>query len=199
MINTIQRGDALEILKQMPSEFIDCLITSPPYYSLRSYLPENHPDKNKELGLEPTFTGYIKKLCTIFDEAKRVLKEEGTCWINLGDSYASIGATGGDIDNDEGMGINRGRSRIKKGEYPEKCLLMNPERIALELINQGWILRNKIIWHKKNAMPSSVLDRWTNKYEVVYFFTKSGIIFFSAFLKCSKKVGGEIFISLASF
>lgn len=171
-INKIIQGDSFEILKTLPPESVDCVITSPPYWALRDYGVEG------QLGLEPTFQEFIKKLCDIFDEVKRVLKKEGTCWINLGDTYASLGKTGGDIDTDEGMDINRGRGRIEKGSYREKCLVMIPERFALEMIERQWILRNKIIWHKKNGMPSSVVDRLNNKYEVVYFFTKNPKYYF---------------------
>jgi len=163
--NHIYNGDALEILKTFPDESIDCVVTSPPYWALRDYGVEG------QLGLEPTFQEYVDKLCTIFDEVKRVLRKTGTVWVNLGDTYS--GNKEGKTDNkvsdylkDNSQGIS------KKATITEKCLCQIPSRFAIEMCNRGWILRNTIIWHKKNAMPSSVLDRFTNKYEQVFLFTK---------------------------
>ena len=172
-INQIICGSALDILKTLPDECIDSCITSPPYFNLRDYCIEG------QIGLEPTYQEFIFKLCDIFDEVKRVLKKTGTCFVNLGDSYASIGKTSGDIDGDEGMDIERGRSRIKKGTYPEKCLILIPERFAIEMINRGWILRNKIPWIKPNAMPESVQDRWKKAHEYIFFFVKSKSYYFN--------------------
>lgn len=167
-LNKIIQGDSLEVLKTLPNESVDCAITSPPYWALRDYGVEG------QLGLEPTFQEYITKLCDIFDEVKRVLKKEGTCWVNLGDTYGT------------GSGKDENRKYSKQGTMKswldgkpsfkgyEKSLLMIPERFAIEMMNRGWKVRNKIIWHKKNAMPSSVCDRLSNKYELVYFFVKSG-------------------------
>ena len=148
-INKIIQGDALEVLKILPDESVDCMITSPPYWALRDYGVEG------QLGLEPTFQEYISKLCGVFDEVKRVLKKEGTCWVNLGDTYGGTGA----------------------GQY-KKCLLQIPSRFTIAMTERGWILRNTIIWHKKNAMPSSVLDRFSNKYEQVFFFVKNRKYYF---------------------
>jgi site-specific DNA-methyltransferase (adenine-specific) len=103
------------------------------------------------LGLEPTFNLFIKHLCDIFDEVKRVSKDEGTCWVNLGDTYASTSS----------------------GNYPQKSLCMIPFRFAIEMVNRGWILRNTIIWRKPNCMPSSAKDRFTVDFEYVFYFVKS--------------------------
>lgn len=141
------------------------MITSPPYYALRDY----HCDG--QLGSEETYQEYLSKLLTIFDEVKRVVKEEGTIWVNLGDTYASNGSDRFDIKKYGGKeGLHCGRGRTK--EYPSKCLFMIPERFAIEMINRGWILRNEIIWHKPNCMPSSVKDRFTVDFEKVFFFVK---------------------------
>lgn len=169
--NKIVCGDSLEVLKTLPSESIDCAITSPPYWALRDYGVAG------QLGLEPTFQEYITKLCDMFDELKRVLKKEGTCWVNLGDTYSGNkeGKTDNKVSNylkDTSTGIH------KKATITEKCLCQIPSRFAIEMTNRGWILRNTIIWYKKNAMPSSVLDRLTNKYEQVFFFTKDKKYYF---------------------
>lgn len=165
-INKIYHGDSLEVMKTFSDESIDCVITSPPYWALRDYGVAG------QLGLEPTFQEYITKLCTIFDEVKRVLKKEGTCWVNLGDTYS--GNKEGKTDNkvsdylkDTSVGIH------KKATITEKCLCQIPSRFAIEMTNRGWILRNEIIWHKPNCMPSSVKDRFTVDFEHVYFFVKS--------------------------
>lgn len=125
-----------------------------------------------QLGLEPTFQEYITKLCDIFDEVKRVLKKDGTCWVNMGDTYS--GNKEGKTDNkasdylkDTSKGIH------KKATIQEKCLCQIPSRFAIEMTNRGWTLRNKIIWHKPNCMPSSVKDRFTVDFEEVFFFVKS--------------------------
>ncbi len=137
---------------------------------------------DKQLGLESTFDEYINKLCGIFDEVKRVLRKDGTCWVNLGDSYAgNMGKKSGWTDNKLGFGKEEA---IKKGvcltkdtkiihQLPQKCLVGIPARFQLEMVNRGWILRNVIIWHKPNCMPSSAKDRFTIDFEYVFFFVKN--------------------------
>lgn len=169
--NTIINGDALLELKKLPSESVDMVITSPPYWNLRDY------NVDGQLGLEPTFYEYISKLCDIFDDVKRVLKKEGTCWVNLGDTYS--GNKEGKTDNKVSQYLQDTSTNIhKKATITEKCLCQIPSRFGIEMANRGWILRNTIIWHKKNAMPSSVLDRFTNKYEQVFFFVKNKRYYF---------------------
>lgn len=132
-----------------------------------------------QLGLEPDFGEYTKHLLSIFDEIKRVLKKDGTCWVNIGDTYGGSGL-GISI-----KGHNKGKNSILpndmsylpksvhiKGRW-SKCLLAIPERFALGMIDRGWILRNKIIWHKPNHMPTSVKDRFANSWEYLFFFSKS--------------------------
>jgi len=132
------------------------------------------------LGLEPTFDLYIKHLCDIFDEVKRVLKKTGTCWVNMGDTYNSHFAKSKNVGGFDGKQMRKNQaysnSRIigKRGvELPDKCLLQIPSRFAIEMCNRGWILRNVVIWHKPNCMPSSVKDRFTVNWEYVFFFVKS--------------------------
>jgi DNA modification methylase len=173
IINKVICGDALKELKKLPDESIDCCITSPPYFNLRDYQVEG------QIGLEETYQEYIAKLIAVFNEVKRVFKKKGTCFVNLGDSYSSIGKLCGDFtreDNNkkwEKHDSNRGRSRIQKGSYPEKCLIMIPERFTISMIDRNWILRNKLIWVKPNAMPESVQDRWKKAHEYIFFFVKN--------------------------
>src|SRR3990167_5278449 len=171
-LNRIIQGDALEELKKLPSESVNSVITSPPYFALRDY------GMKGQIGMEATYQEFLKKLVYVFNEVKRVLKKDGTCFVNLGDSYASLGKVGGDIDDDSGMDIERGRSRIKKGSYAEKCLMLIPHRFAIAMIDSGWILRNTLPWIKPNAMPESVQDRWKKAHEYIFFFTKSKKYFF---------------------
>jgi DNA modification methylase len=143
LINQIVEGNALDILKQIPSNFIDCVITSPPYYKLRDYKVAG------QLGQENTVWEYISQLIKVFSEIKRVLKDTGSCWINIGDSYNE-----------------------------HKNLRLIPQRFVIAMVDNGWICRNQIIWHKPNAMPTSIKDRFTVDYEPFYFFTKSGRYYF---------------------
>jgi len=136
---------------------------------------------DKQLGLEATFDEYINKLCNIFDEVKRVLRDDGTCWVNLGDSYNNSGWANRETRLDKKLyskvqGTHSGRG----GQigYPDKCLGLIPMRFALEMVNRGWILRNTIIWHKPNCMPSSVKDRFTADFEYIFFFSKKKKYYF---------------------
>jgi len=125
------------------------------------------------LGLEPTFELYIKHLCDIFDEGKRVLRDDGTCWVNLGDTYWGGGQGGTNYGGKEVVKESN-YGHIAKGRiYKTKSLCLIPQRFAIEMINRGWILRNTIIWHKPNCMPSSARNRFTVDFEYLYFFTKS--------------------------
>ncbi len=171
MKNKILQGDALEVLKTLPDESIDCLMTSPPYWALRDYGIVG------QLGLEPTIEEYVKKLCDIFDEVKRVLKKTGTCWVNLGDTYGGTGPKNDYISPKYKKGLDNGFKRPNSKLMP-KSLCMVPFRFAIEMGNRGWILRNNIIWHKPNAMPSSVDDRFTVDFEYLFFFSKSKKYYF---------------------
>lgn len=135
-----------------------------------------------QLGLEPTFDLYIKHLCDIFDEVKRVLRKDGTCFVNLGDSYSgNMGKRNGYTDNKLGFekqeAIDKGvcLTNEKKFNYSlgEKNLCNIPARFSIEMQNRGWILRNELIWYKRNCMPSSVKDRFTVDFEKIFFFTKN--------------------------
>jgi len=143
LLNKIIQGDSVEILKQIPDESIDCMITSPPYFGLRHYLPKNHPDKKKEIGNEETPEEYVDRLMSVFTECKRVLKKSGTLWLNIGDTKE------------------------------DKSFIGIPELLMFALKKESLYLRSKIIWFKPNAMPSSIKDAFTPKWEYIYFFTKS--------------------------
>ena len=176
-MNKIICGDSLEIMKQMPDESVDMAITSPPYWGLRDY--GTGPD---QLGLEPTPEMYIEHLTEIFNEVKRVLKKEGTLWIVIGDTYASGGGKATEQSFVRGTGRTQNHPdyspKAKLRQSMPKCLLMVPERLAWSLIQNGWILRNKIIWYKPNAMPSSVTDRFSNRWEYIFLFSKSQKYYF---------------------
>jgi DNA modification methylase len=205
--NSILQGDALAGLRTLPDESVDMCMTSPPYWALRDYgtdpliwdgnptcqhewehtrtrmhngrgdcqkgakysEQEPIPDKRVSyascvkcrawkgsLGLEPTPELYTKHLCDIFDQVKRVLAPYGSCWVNLGDTYAG------------------------------KSLCEIPDRFAIEMSNRGWVHRNKLVWHKTNAMPESCKDRFTRDFEEVHFFTKSPKHFFRQQLVVAK-------------
>lgn len=179
-INEIIQGDYLEKLRMLPNNSIDCVITSPPYWNLRDYNVEG------QLGLEPTFEEFVTKLCDVFDEVKRVLKPTGSCYVNIGDTYANTttggqGLTGG-IDKSTLSSTMQpaGTTPTKRAKQsiPAKSLCQIPSRFAIEMSNRGWLLRNEIVWHKTNCMPESVTDRYTNDHEKVFFFTKSPKYYF---------------------
>ncbi len=173
MKNKILQGDSLEVLKTLESESINCVITSPPYFNLRDYGVEG------QIGLEKTWQEYIKKLIDIFDEVKRVLKKEGTCFVNLGDTYATISGGSKQLakGNKKQYGLinhdNRFGTEQNKPKHLHKSLMMIPERFAIAMIEEKWILRNKLVWIKRNAMPESVQDRWKKAHEYIFFFTKN--------------------------
>ena len=163
--DTILQGDSLEVLKTFPDESVDCVITSPPYWALRDYGVDG------QLGQEKTFQEYINKLCDIFNEVKRVLKDSGTCWVNIGDTYGGTGDKKDSTDPKYKQGRN-GQSIAINKSATAKSLCQIPSRFAIEMTDRGWILRNRLIWHKPNAMPSSAKDRFTVDYEDVFFFVK---------------------------
>jgi DNA modification methylase len=164
----------------MPDKSIDSVITSPPYWQLRDY------GYDGQWGLEPTFQEYLEHLWQLMDEIYRVLKDEGTCWINLGDSFSTQSGTnaalakGKDYQSDLTYIRNRGESGkiLKPKNLPNKCLLLIPHRFAIGCIDKGWILRNDIIWAKQNGMPESVTDRFTKKHEYIFFMVKSEKYYF---------------------
>jgi len=177
-IDQIICSNNLDILKTLPNESINCCITSPPYWALRDYGVDG------QLGLEPTFQEYLDKLIAIFDEVKRVLRKDGTCWVVLGDTYSGSGCGTNDYRTEKSKSIQgkgKNRNLYKTGGIAQKItnvvqaksLLQIPSRFAILMVDHGWILRNEIIWYKPNAMPSSVKDRFTVDFEKVFFFVKN--------------------------
>lgn len=148
--NTILLGDATERLHQLSGRSIDCVVTSPPYYLLRDY---GSPD---QIGLEPTVDVFVERLTSVLDQLARVLKPTGSLWLNLGDSY----------------------SRDHRYGAMPKGLLLAPERVALAMTERGWVLRNKVIWHKTNPMPSPVTDRLNTTWEYLFHFVRSPTYFY---------------------
>jgi DNA modification methylase len=168
---TLLLGDTLDVLRTMPDTSVDCCVTSPPYYGLRDY------GVNGQYGLEPTVAEYVETMRAVFAEVRRVLADDGTLWLNLGDSYAT-GPTGTRKSSGLQGAPNSTTTTAGMGDktrcgVPEKNLLMVPERTALALQDDGWILRNKIVWDRPNAMPESVTDRLSTRYEHVFLFSRS--------------------------
>lgn len=169
-LNTIYQGDCLEILKTFPDESINCVVTSPPYWGLRDY------GHNGQLGLEKSPELYVEKLATLFFEIKRILKNDGSLWLNLGDCYAGSGGMGSFVDNKAKKGMQTIKQYVRNkpinGLKP-KDLIGIPWRVAFALQESGWYLRSDIIWHKPNPMPESVKDRPTKAHEYIFLLTKN--------------------------
>ena len=179
-INKIYNEDCLETLRRMPDCFIDNCVTSPPYYGLRDY---GHPDQS---GIEETPEQYVQKLVEVFREVRRVLRKDGTLWLNLGDSYA--GGGGGNynksgISQAGGQHITNVRNKeswLQSVNLKPKDLIGIPWRVAFALQSDGWWLRQDIIWHKPNPMPESVTDRCTKAHEYIFLLTKSAKYWYDA-------------------
>jgi site-specific DNA-methyltransferase (adenine-specific) len=164
--STIFEGDTLRVLDILPSESIQCAITSPPYWGLRDY------DIDGQIGLESTLPEYINRLVAAFREVRRVLKPDGLFWLNIGDGYTSGNRKWRAPDKK-----NRARAMKVRPDTPDglkpKDLLGVPWRLALALQEDGWFLRSDIIWNKPNAMPESVKDRPNRCHEYLFMFSKS--------------------------
>lgn len=158
-------GDAKLALQRLPSSSVQCIITSPPYWGLRDYGIEG------QIGLEETLPQYLDKLVSVFAEAKRVLRDDGVFWLNIGDGYTSGNRTYRAPDKKNPARAMNTRPSTPEGLKP-KDLLGIPWRLAFALQDDGWYLRNDIIWNKPNAMPESVKDRPTRSHEYIFMFTK---------------------------
>lgn len=162
----VLEGDAHLALGRLPSESVQCVVTSPPYWGLRDYGIAG------QIGLEPTLAGFIQSLTIVFAEVKRVLKPDGVLWLNIGDGYTS-GNRGWRAPDKK----NPNRAMNVRPDNPaglkDKDLLGVPWRLALALQDNGWFLRSDIVWHKPNAMPESVRDRPTRAHEYLFMLTKS--------------------------
>ena len=198
---TLLLGDALAVAAEMADDSVDCIVTSPPYFGLRDYGTEG------QYGLESSPAEYVETMRRLFAELRRVLADDGTLWLNLGDSYSrnpmkgGSGTPNGRNEAKHGYPVEsarelrkrawregaaradgllredgssrRNRNGCMNGDLPEKNLLGIPWRVAFALQDDGWILRNAIIWRKPNAMPESVTDRLSGRYEMVFMFSKS--------------------------
>lgn len=176
-------GDCIEVIKTMPANSIDCCVTSPPYFCLRNYNIEG------QIGLEETPKAYVDKMVQLFREVRRVLKDEGTLWLNLGDSYVSkpTGSLGNHTGKDFGFtgGHKHQEAASKRPDKTgfglcEKNLIGIPWLVAFALQSDGWILRQDIIWEKKNPMPESVKDRCTKAHEYIFLFSKQQKYYFDS-------------------
>jgi DNA modification methylase len=173
---SIYNGHALEVLRSVESESVQCCVTSPPYWGLRNYNVEG------QIGLEETPELYTSRMVSVFHEVLRILKPNGTCWVNLGDSYASswpcrrVSRIGnGSLPNGK-----RKQRPPRLGRLKEKDLVGIPWRVAFALQSDGWYLRSDIIWNKPNPMPESVTDRPTKAHEYIFLLSKSKKYFYDA-------------------
>ena len=174
-LNKIHQGHCLDILKQFPSSSVNTVVTSPPYWGLRDYGVEG------QIGLENSVEEYVAALVNVFREIKRILKDEGTLWLNLGDAYAGSGK-GRNADGKGNPGKNHMQSEgqftgiVKTPNHVQglkpKDLIGLPWRVAFALQADGWYLRQDIIWNKPNAMPESVTDRPTKSHEYIFLLSK---------------------------
>jgi DNA modification methylase len=188
---TILTGDCRELLRTLDAESVQCVITSPPYWGLRDY------GVSDQIGLEPSPQEYVRQMVEVFREVRRVLRNDGTVWLNLGDSYAAArggthqpaetlaggkgGVTqqGGRVNRSRHDGYNPSRNAGAIG-LKHKDLIGIPWRVALALQDDGWWLRSDIIWAKPNPMPESVTDRPTKAHEYIFLLTKSARYYYDA-------------------
>jgi len=171
--STIFEGDAVTVLRRLPSNSVRCVVTSPPYWGLRDYGIDD------QIGLELTMPQFIQKLVAVFSEVRRVLTDDGTLWINIGDGYTS-----GNRGYRAADKKNPARAMAVRPDTPEglkpKDLMGIPWRLAFALQDDGWYLRTDIIWNKPNAMPESVKDRPTRSHEFLFMFSKSEKYFYNS-------------------
>ena len=167
----IINGDALETLRKFPADSCNMCVTSPPYYGLRNY------ENDGQIGLEETPEQYINKLVLVFREVHRVLKDDGTLWINIGDSYATRSGPQPPANTRNSCGHTA--KTIPEG-YKYKDLIGIPWLLAFALRSDGWYLRQDIIWQKPNCMPESVKDRCTKSHEYIFLLAKSPKYFYNA-------------------
>jgi DNA modification methylase len=178
---TLLQGDALQQLRTLPDQSVHCCVTSPPYWNLRNYGVEG------QLGLEPTPDEYVAKMVEVFQEVKRVLRKDGTLWLNIGDCYASKPPGCDGVSNSSGLHGAQGETKYREtltksvgtkrntvvGNLKPKDLVGIPWRLAFALQEDGWWLRSDIIWAKPNPMPESVTDRPTKAHEYIFLLSKS--------------------------
>lgn len=195
-LNQILHGDALSRLRELPDESVNTVVTSPPYWGLRDYGVEG------QIGLEPTHRAFVDRLIAVFEEVHRVLREDGTLWLNLGDSYCT-NPPGNARPDHSGSAIltTRGKQGSTKashisqkknfGTLKPKDLVGIPWRVALALQDAGWWLRSDIIWSKPNPMPESVTDRPTKSHEYIFLLSKSSKYFYDHAAVREMSAGGN--------
>ena len=179
---SLYHGNNIDVLKQMESESVDCVVTSPPYWGLRDY------GTSEQLGLEPTPEEYVANMVKVFQEIHRVLKPSGTVWLNLGDSYAGSNSDKYSAPNKNTLSAKMGQTyggieksiKAKVTGLKPKDLIGIPWRVAFALQADGWYLRSDIIWQKPNPMPESVKDRPTKSHEYIFLLTKSRKYYYDA-------------------
>ncbi|MEJ8308576.1 DNA-methyltransferase [Agrobacterium larrymoorei] len=169
-------GDCIEVMRSMPANSVDCVVTSPPYWGLRDYGVEG------QIGLEPTLAEHLQVMVAVFEEVRRILKPTGTCWVNYGDCYATTpnGRSAADTKatgNDDRTFRDKPFSTIQ-GVLKAKDLCMVPNRFAIALQEAGWWVRSEIIWAKPNPMPESIRDRPATSHEKIFMLTKSPRYFY---------------------
>lgn len=176
MKNEIYLGDCIQGMSSLPDKSVNTCITSPPYYGLRDYGCDG------QIGLEETPESYVQKMVDVFREVKRVLRDDGTLWLNIGDSYAGSGkGPAGNLGakHNERHLEHKHSAIVPKGLKP-KDLIGIPWRVAFALQADGWYLRQDIIWHKPNPMPESVTDRCTKAHEYIFLLSKSPRYYFDS-------------------
>lgn len=195
-------GDCRELLHQLPDGCVQTIVTSTPYWGLRSYFGDGDPRRTREIGNEPSPKKFVENLVAVFSEARRVLRDDGTMWLNLGDTYvanprgpngASSSTLTGTPDSErrrkrwqaaggtDDPKFDKERQRaVRACGLKIKDLVGIPWRVALALQDDGWWLRDDIIWHKPNPMPSPIEDRTTKAHEYVFLLTKSASYFYDA-------------------
>ena len=172
-------GDVRQVLPSLPAACVQTVVTSPPYFGLRDYGVDG------QIGLEPTPEAYVAQIVAVFREVRRVLKDDGTVWLNLGDSYASANPGSGGACKLPGAGRAMTEARYTSirrdvSGFKPKDLLGIPWRVAFALQADGWYLRSDIIWHKPNPMPESVTDRPTKAHEYLFLLAKSERYYYDA-------------------
>jgi DNA modification methylase len=181
----ILTGDALTVLRTLPDASVNCCVTSPPYYGLRDYGMEG------QIGLEETPDAYVAKMVCVLSEVRRVLRDDGTLWLNIGDSYASHGKyqVSGSGNSFHDFGISN--AGTCPSNVKAKDLIGIPWLLAFALRADGWYLRKDIIWHKPNPMPESVRDRPTSAHEYLFLLAKSSVYHYDADAIAEKASGNK--------
>lgn len=183
---TLLQGDACEMLRTLPDRSVQCIVSSPPYFGLRKYT-----DDAREIGHEPTPAAFVAALVAVFHEARRVLRDDGTLWVVIGDSYANDSKWGGRTGGKHAKALHGetgiGREKRTTG-LPDGTLIGTPWRLAFALQDDGWILRQEIIWSKPNGMPDPTTTRCTRTHETVFMLSKCKSYYYDAAAIAEKAV-----------